>query len=51
MIMFSNFLYHCEAIPIKCFVSHHPISCDDGSVGQAKKKNEHFCIVNLTFNR
>ncbi len=32
-----------RAIPIKCFVSHRPVSCDGGSVGQAKKqkKNEH----------
>ena len=27
-----------EAIPIKCFVSHRPVSCDSGSVGRAKKK-------------
>ncbi len=26
------------AIPIKCFVSHRPVSCDGGSVGRAKKK-------------
>ena len=30
------------AIPIKCFVSHRPVSCDGGSVGRSgkKKKNE-----------
>ena len=42
-----------KAIPIKCFVSHRPVSCDGGSVGrEKKKKNEHFyfCILNLTFN-
>ena len=26
------------AIPIKCFVSHRPVSCNGGSVGRAKKK-------------
>ena len=31
----------CMAIPIKCFVSHRPVSCDGGSVGRAKKKKEH----------
>ena len=31
-----------KAIPIKCFVSHRPPSCEGGSVGWAKKvKNEH----------
>ena len=29
-----------KAFPIKCFVSHRPISCDGGSVGQAKKKKK-----------
>ena len=36
------FFFLCKAIPIKCFVSHRPTSCDGGSVGWAKKKkNEH----------
>ena len=26
------------AIPIQCFVSHRPPSCEGGSVGRAKKK-------------
>ena len=26
-----------KAIPIKCLVSHRPVSCDGGSVGRAKK--------------
>ena len=32
-----------KAIPIKCFVSHRPPSCEGGSVGREKKrkKNEH----------
>ena len=30
----------CEAIPIKCFVSHRPPSREGGSVGRAKKKRE-----------
>ena len=34
-----------QAIPIKCFVFHRPVSCDGGLVGRAKKKkteqNEH----------
>ena len=30
-----------KAIPIKCFVSHHPPSREGGSVGWAKKRNEH----------
>ena len=30
-----------KAIPIKCFVSHRPVSCDGGLVGRAKKNNEH----------
>ena len=30
-----------KAIPIKCFVSHRPPSREGGSVGQAKKRNEH----------
>ena len=29
-----------KAIPIKCFVSHGAVSCDGGSVGQARKKKE-----------
>ena len=29
------------AIPIKCFVSHRPVSCDGGrSVGRAKKNKK-----------
>ena len=27
-----------KAFPIKCFVFHHPVSCDGESVGPAKKK-------------
>ena len=34
-----NKLTH-KAIPIKCFVSHRPVSCDGGSVGRAKKKKK-----------
>ena len=36
-------LVFTKAIPIKCFVSHPPPSCEGGSVGRAKKKkkNEH----------
>ena len=30
-----------KAIPKKCFVSHHPPSRESGSVGRAKKRNEH----------
>ena len=29
-----------KAIPIKCFVSHRPPSCEGGSVSWAKKKME-----------
>ena len=29
--------YLPKAIPIRCFVSHHPVSCDGGLVGRAKK--------------
>ena len=29
-----------KAIPIKCFVSLCPPSCEGGSVGRAKKKKE-----------
>ena len=29
-----------KAIPIKCCVSHRPVSCDGGSVGRAKKKKK-----------
>ena len=29
-----------KAIPIKCFVSHRPVSCDGGSVGWAKKNKK-----------
>ena len=38
----NQFFSDC-AIPIKCFVSHRPVSCDGGSVGRAEKKweNEH----------
>ena len=31
----------CNAIPIKCFVSHRPPSREGGSVGRAKKRSEH----------
>ena len=30
-----------KAIPIKCFVSHRAPSREGGSVGRAKKRNEH----------
>ena len=33
-----SFFFFAQAIPIKCFVSHRPISCDGGSVGQKKEK-------------
>ena len=31
-------LVFTKAIPIKCFFSHPPPSCEGGSVGRAKKK-------------
>ena len=33
-------LNFCVAIPIKCFVSHRPVSCDGGSVGRLGKKKK-----------
>ena len=36
----ENVLGLNKAIPIKCFVSHRPVSCG-GSVGRAKKPDEH----------
>ena len=42
-----------KAIPIKCFVSYRPPSCEGGSVSRAKKKKKewtHDYMLNLTFN-
>lgn len=44
-----------KAIPLRCFVSYLPVSCDGRSVAQKKKKNYNrvpfsFCKLNLTFN-
>ena len=39
-----------KAMPIKCFVSYCPVSCDGGWVGRAKKKkkkNENFLCSSL----
>ena len=36
----SYYFDRCKAIPIKCFVSHRPVSCDGGSVDRGKKKKK-----------
>ena len=36
----TTFYSPSKAIPIKCFVSHRPPSCEGGSVGRAKKKKK-----------
>ena len=37
-----------KAIPIKCFVSYRPPSREGGSVGWAKKKNEHMIAYEIS---
>ena len=36
----SYYFDRCKAIPIKCFVSHRPVSCDGGSVDREKKEKK-----------
>ena len=36
-----------KTIPIKCFVSHRPVSCAGGSVGRGKKEYTH--VFQFTF--
>ena len=60
-LKYNFWLWISLAMPIKCFVSHRPVSCDGGSVGRAKKKKKRmktlcsslllYIILNLTFNR
>ena len=37
-LKYNFWLWISLAMPIKCFVSHRPVSCDGGSVGREKKK-------------
>ena len=36
----KNYFDRHKAIPIKCFFSHRPVTCDGGSIGRPKKKRK-----------